>query len=217
MTPFTTISGAAVPMLENDINTDQIAPVPTKRSLKPDYRELLFFRARRRDDDTLDPDFVLNRPQFAEPRILVAGHNFGCGSSREAAVWALVAVGIRCIIARSLADLYRENCLQNGVLPIELPMEAAVAFEARVLASDGAEPFAVDLYSQTISGPGGAPIPFEIAAADRIRLLEGLDDIGLTLKHQQDIAAWETRTRAASPWLQSAIRWEPAEVQENVL
>jgi len=118
MQPFISHTGVAVPLLKDDINTDQIAPVQAMRSLKPDYKALLFMRARRRDDGSANPDFVLNKPQFANPGILVTGHNFGAGSSREAAVWGMLANGIRVIVAKSFADIYRENCLQNGLLPV---------------------------------------------------------------------------------------------------
>ena len=161
-------------------------------------------RARRRDDGSEDPDFVLNKPQFRQPGILVTGHNFGAGSSREAAVWGMLANNIRVIVARSFADIYRENCLQNGLLPVVLAAETADAFEQRVVAVNGAAPFTVDLQSQRISGPGGPDIAFDIPAADRMRLLEGLDDIGLTLKHADEIVAWERRIAADQPWLQSA-------------
>src|SRR5262249_5846517 len=107
MQPFTTHTGIAVPLLKDDVNTDQIAPVQSMRNLKPDYKALLFMRARRRDDGSEDPDFVLNRPQFRQPGILVTGHNFGTGSSREAAVWGMLANNIRVIVARSFADIYR--------------------------------------------------------------------------------------------------------------
>ncbi len=205
MQPFRAHTGIAMPLLRDDVNTDEIAPLQMARSLRPDYAELLFRRTRERPDGSLDPNFVLNRPQFRNPGILVTGHNFGCGSSRESAVWGMLAVGIRCIVARSFADIYRENCLQNGLLPIELPPAQADAFEARVVAADGAVPFTVDLEAQCISGPGGAAIGFEIAAADRIRLLEGLDEIGMTLKHDAEIAAWEERMRGARPWWQTAV------------
>jgi 3-isopropylmalate/(R)-2-methylmalate dehydratase small subunit len=204
MQPFTTHTGIAVALLGDDINTDQIAPVQAMRQLKPDYKALLFMRARRRDDGSEDPDFVLNQPQFRHPGILVTGHNFGAGSSREAAVWGMLANGIRVIVARSFADIYRENCLQNGVLPIVLAPAQAQAFEARVVAADGAAPFTVDLVRQHISGPGGPDIAFDIPPADRMRLIEGLDDIGLTLKHTDEIANWERRTATARPWLQMA-------------
>jgi 3-isopropylmalate dehydratase small subunit len=161
-------------------------------------------RARRRPDGSLDPDFVLNKPQFRRPAILVAGRNFGCGSSRESAVWAMLAVGIRCIVAKTFADIYRENCLQNGVLPVELGDADADALFRRVVAADGAVYFTADLETQRISGPGGPDIVFEISAADRLRLLEGLDDIGLTLKHEAEIAAFEARVRGERPWQQTA-------------
>ena len=204
MEKFTTHTGIAVPFLKDDVNTDQIAPVQAMRNLKPDYKALLFMRARRRDDGTEDPDFVLNKPQFVKPGILVTGHNFGAGSSRESAVWGMLANGIRVIVAKSFADIYRENCLQNGLLPVVLGPADADAFEQRAIAANGAAPFTVDLETQTISGPGGPDITFEIAAADRTRLLEGLDDIGLTLKHTDEIVAFEKRMAAAQPWLQTA-------------
>jgi 3-isopropylmalate/(R)-2-methylmalate dehydratase small subunit len=197
MQPFTTITGAAVPLLMDDVNTDQIAPQQMDRSLNPDYRAMLFRRQRQ------DEDFILNRPQYAKAAIVVSGKNFGCGSARETAVWALMAWGIRCIVAKSFADIFRENCLQNGVLPVELAAPEHDALAARVVAADGAAPFTVDLAARRVQGPGGAEIAFEIAPADRMRLLEGLDDIGLTLKHGDEIAAWEKRTAAAQPWLQS--------------
>jgi 3-isopropylmalate dehydratase small subunit len=118
-------------------------------------KALLFMRARRRDDGSEDPSFVLNKPRFRNPGILVTGHNFGAGSSREAAVWGMFANDIRVIVARSFADIYRENCLQNGLLPVMLAAEDAQAFEQRVIAVDGAVPFTVDLNAQRISGPGG--------------------------------------------------------------
>jgi 3-isopropylmalate/(R)-2-methylmalate dehydratase small subunit len=205
MDRFTTLTGIAAPLLDDDINTDQIAPLQMQRSMEPDYGWLLFGRQRRRPDGSEIADFVLNRPQFRNPAILVAGRNFGCGSSREGAVWALRAIGISCVIARSMADIFRENILQNGMLPVELRPEDAEPFTARVVAADGAAPFTVDLDTQTISGPGGPNIGFDISASDRMRLSEGLDDIGLTLKCSGDIVAWETRTAAARPWLQQAV------------
>ena len=199
MQPFTRHSGIAVPLLKDDINTDQVAPVQAMRALKPDYKALLFMRSRAED-----PDFVLNQPQFREPGILVAGHNFGAGSSREAAVWGMLANNIRVIVARSFADIYRENCLQNGLLPVVLAAQDTDAFEQRVLAANGSAPFMVDLETQRISGPGGSDIAFDMPAADRMRLLEGLDDIGLTLKHRNEIVDWEKRMAGSQPWLQVA-------------
>jgi 3-isopropylmalate dehydratase small subunit len=204
MQPFSSHAAVAAPMLKDDINTDQIAPIMNTRSLKDDYKAMLFHRARRREDGSEDPDFVLNKPQFRNAGILVTGNNFGAGSSRESAVWSMTANNIRVIVAKSFADIYRENCLQNGVLPIVLAPDEADAFAARIVAVDGAAPFTVDLETQRISGPGGGDVAFEIAPADRMRLLEGLDDIGLTLKHMGDIESWEKRAAAAQPWLQTA-------------
>jgi 3-isopropylmalate dehydratase small subunit len=201
MQPFTTLTGIAVPLLQDDINTDQITPI--NRSMNPDWAKLLFANARKLTDGSDDPDFPLNKPQFRRPSILVTGRNFGCGSSREGAVWAMIATGIRCIVARSFADIYRENCLQNGLLPVELKPADSAALEARVSAADGAAPFTVDLPAQRISGPGGPDLAFEMLPADRMRLIEGLDDIGLTLKHAPDIAAWEKRMAGEFPWLQT--------------
>ncbi len=199
MQPFTTHTGIAVPLLRDDVNTDEVSPVQAMRDMNPDYKKLLFMRRRAEQ-----PDFVLNQPQFANPGILVTGHNFGAGSSREAAVWGMLANNIRVIVAKSFADIYRENCLQNGLLPVVLAPADADAFIARVVAVNGSAPFTVDLPSQRISGPGGPDISFEVPAADRMRLLEGLDDIGLTLKHTDAITAWENRTVASQPWLQQA-------------
>ena len=199
MQPFSSHTGIAVPLLVDDLNTDQIAPVQAMRDLKPDYKKLLFMRSRGEN-----PDFVLNQPQFQNPGILVSGNNFGAGSSREAAVWGMLANNIRVIVAKSFADIYRENCLQNGLLPVVLGPDQADAFIARVVAVNGAAPFTVDLKTQTITGPGGPDITFDISPADRMRLLEGLDDIGLTLKHTDDIVDFEKHLAATQPWLQQA-------------
>ncbi len=200
MQPFVSHTGIAVPLLVDDLNTDQIAPVAAMREMKPNYKKLLFMRSRAEN-----PDFVLNQPQFKNPGMLVSGNNFGAGSSREAAVWGMLANDIRVIVAKSFADIYRENCLQNGLLPVVLPAAETDAFIARVVAVNGSAPFTVDLRTQRISGPGGPDIAFDIPAADRTRLLEGLDDIGLTLKHTDEIVAWEKRMADEQPWLQAAI------------
>lgn len=204
MQPFTRHTGIAAPLLQDDINTDQIAPILRSGSLKEDYKAMLFMRARLREDGSEDPNFVLNKPQFRNTGILVTGHNFGAGSSRESAVWSMVANNIRVIVARSFAEIYRENCLQNGVLPVVLDAPEMDAFAARVIAVNGEAPFTVDLVSQHISGPQGPDIAFAIAAADRMRLLEGLDEIGLTLKHMDEIVDWEKQAAVSQPWLQRA-------------
>jgi 3-isopropylmalate/(R)-2-methylmalate dehydratase small subunit len=203
MQPFTRLTGIAAPLLRDDINTDQIAPVLPLRILEPDYAAQLFVRWRYRPDGTRDPDFVLNRPQYQGARILVAGSNFGCGSARESAVWALAGFGIRAIVARSFADLLRGNCIANGVLPVVLAPAQQAAFEAQVTTVCGSASFCVDLVDQQIRSPDGTAYPFAIDAGERTALLEGLDDIGLSLKHTDAIATWEERTREAQPWLQS--------------
>ena len=150
MQPFTTLTGIAVPLLQDDINTDQITPI--NRSINPDWAALLFANARKWPDGSADPDFPLNKPQFRAPAILVTGRNFGCGSSREGAVWAMIATGIRCIVARSFADIYRDNCLKNGLLPVVLAPDDQAPFEALVTALDGRAPLTVDLRTQRIEG-----------------------------------------------------------------
>lgn len=202
MEPFRTLTGAAAPFLENDVNTDQISPAASLHSLDPDYGAMLFGRWRYLADGKENPDFVLNRPPFRSAKILVTGDNFGCGSSRESAVWAMTGFGISCIVARGFADIYRENCLRNGVLPIVFAEGQAAEFEALVVETDGAAPFTVDLETQTIACPNGAAIGFDIAPAERDALLKGLDDIGLTLEHAAEIAAWERRARQERPWFQ---------------
>jgi 3-isopropylmalate dehydratase small subunit len=196
--PFVRVRGVAAPLLDDDVNTDQIAPATS--DFAPDYAALLFARRRK------EPGFVLEREPFRDARILVAGANFGCGSSRESAVWALAAFGIRCVVARSFADIFRENCLKNGVLPVTLDAPLADAFVAQVVADDGAGTFAADLETQTIAGPDGTVYRFAIPAADREALLRGLDDIGLTLEHREEIERWEARMRTEQPWTQQIGR-----------
>jgi 3-isopropylmalate/(R)-2-methylmalate dehydratase small subunit len=204
MKAFTSVTGVAIPFLEDDVNTDQIAPVAGGTRLHENYAETLFRNRRRFDNGAQDPDFVFNTPHFRSGVMLVSGRNFGCGSSRESAVWAFQAIGISCIVARSFADIYRENCLQNGVLPIVLNDADADRLDAAVVAVNGAAPFTVDLVARAITGPGGFHLAFEIPEADRTRLLEGLDDIGLTLKHRAEIEAFEEAIARARPWSQKA-------------
>ena len=204
MQPFSSHTGIAAPLLVDDMNTDQIAPFLPSRSLKDDYKVMLFNRQRFRVDGSEIESFVLNKPQFRNAGILVTGDNFGAGSSRESAVWSMLANNIRVIVAKSFADIYRENCLQNGLLPIVLDAHIADAFIARVVAVDGKAPFTVDLVTQRIAGPGGPDVAFDIPGAERTRLLEGLDDIGMTMKHVDEIVSWERQASKTQPWLQQA-------------
>lgn len=205
MEPFISLTGVAAPLLQNDINTDQIAPAGGHGG-DADHGRSLFSTQRFRDDGSEDPEFVLNQPQYREAKILVAGENFACGSSRESAVWALAGFGITCIVAISFADIFRENCLRNGVLTVVLPEDQHRSFSALVEETAGRSPFTADLNKQTLTCPEGQEFPFEIAAAERHALLNGLDDIGLTLEHEADIAAWEKHWAEKRPWLQTSER-----------
>ena len=206
MQPFTTLAGIAAPLLRDDVNTDQICPVLPLRVLDPDYAAQLFTRWRRNSDGSENADFVLNQPRFRQARILIAGRNFGSGSARESAAWAIAGFGIRCIIARSFGELFRGNCIRNGILPIALPDDAMNALKASVLTTDGAAPFAIDLAAQCITCPGGDLLEFQVDPADRAMLLQGLDEIGLTLQNASDIDAWEQRCHDRQPWLQTLTR-----------
>lgn len=202
MEPFRTVTGPAAPLPLDDINTDQIIPSAWLRKMDADLGEGLLAYMRRRPDGTRIENFVLEKPQFRQARILVVGANFGCGSSREHAAWAMTAFGIRCVVARSHAEFFRENCLKNGILPIMLSPPEMDEFLSRVVEVDGREPFTVDLEALEVRGPGGYVRPFKIEAHERIALLEGLDDVGLTMKHAEDIAAWEAGMATERPFLQ---------------
>jgi 3-isopropylmalate dehydratase small subunit len=205
MEPFRTLHGIAAPLLLDDVDTDAIAPASKdSRRLDPDYAAMFFARKRRRADGSENPAFVLNRGPFRHAQILVTGNRFGCGSARETAVWSLTAFGIRCIIARSFAEMYRDNCLRNGVLPIVLDAGDRGAFEADVVATDGTAPYTVDLQAQVVVTPGGRRFTFALDPVDRLALLEGTDPIALTLRSEPAIAAWEARVLAQQPWLQRA-------------
>ena len=155
-----THTGIAAPLLVDDMNTDQIAPFLPSRNLKDDYKVMLFHRQRFREDGSEIADFVLNKPQFRNAGILVTGHNFGAGSSRESAVWSMLANNIRVIVAKSFADIYRENCLQNGLLPIVLDADSRRCIYRPRRRGRRRRPFTVDLVTQRITGPGGPDIGF---------------------------------------------------------
>jgi 3-isopropylmalate/(R)-2-methylmalate dehydratase small subunit len=203
--PFRILTGIAAALPLDDVNTDQIIPSAWLKDMNADLAQGLLAYMRQRPDGSRNTDFVLERPQYGQARILVTGSNFGCGSSREHAVWALRAFGIRCVIARSHAEFFRENCLKNGVLPVALDERQMSALVQQVTQADGREPFTVDLESCEIRGPGGTLCRFEIAAHEREALLEGLDDIGLTLRHLDAIRAWETRIALERPFMQASI------------
>jgi len=194
MEPFTTLSALAVPLDLPNLDTDQIIPARFLwRSRASGYGELLF-------NDLRSPDFVLDLPAFAGARILVAERNFGCGSSREQAVWALHDAGFRAVIAPSFGDIFYNNCCKQGLLPVTLPEAEVAALRAAILKAPG-ESTTVDLEQLTVSAPGGWHSSFEISAFRRKQLLEGLDEIAYTLGHAAQIAAFEARYEQALPWL----------------
>ena len=201
MQPFTTLTGIAAPLPMINVDTDMIIPKQFLKTIKRSgLGKSLFFEMRYDDAGNEIEDFVLNRPAFRNAGILIAGENFGCGSSREHAPWALLDFGIRCVIAPSFADIFFNNCFKNGILPIVLPREQTEAIMA--LAERGANAtFSVDLERQEIALPDGCIIPFEVDAFRKACLLGGLDDIGLTLRKVDKIAAFETRQLSDRPWL----------------
>ncbi len=199
------VTGAAAPLLLDDVNTDQIIPSAYLKDLNADLADGFLAYMRRAPDGTHNSGFVLEKPQFAGAPILVTGANFGCGSSREHAVWAMRAFGVRCVIGPSPAEFFRDNCLKNGVLPVVLEPAPMKALLDHVVAVDGREAFTVDLEACVIRGPDGFSLSFDIAGGERESLLEGLDDIGLTLKALPAIEAWERRMAQERPLLQRAI------------
>jgi 3-isopropylmalate/(R)-2-methylmalate dehydratase small subunit len=201
MDKFTTLTGVAAPLPMINVDTDKIIP---KQHLKTIARtglgKALFEELRYRDDGSENPDFVLNQPAYRQSKILVAGENFGCGSSREHAPWALMDFGIRCVIASSFADIFYNNSFKNGMLLITLP--PAIVDELMDDAKKGANArLSIDLASQTIERPDGEKISFELDPHLKDCLLNGLDDIGLTLKKESAIASFEVKRRLSQPWL----------------
>jgi 3-isopropylmalate/(R)-2-methylmalate dehydratase small subunit len=202
MEPFITLNGVAASLPQDDIDTDQILPTPWLRDPNADLAKGLFGYLRRAPAGQAQSDFVLEQGPYRQARILVCGSNFGCGSSREHAVWAIKAFGIRCLIAASFADVFRENCLRNGVLAIRLPAESVNALHQETVRVAGSAPFEISLVEQRIVCPGGRVLDFEINNHEREALMLGLDDIGLTERHLEDIAQWERASRRTLPLLQ---------------
>jgi 3-isopropylmalate/(R)-2-methylmalate dehydratase small subunit len=203
MQPFTELHAKAAPLDLANLDTDQIIP---KQFLKTVEREGLgkglFYDLRFDAAGRPRQDFVLNDPRYAGAGVLIAGDNFGCGSSREHAPWALLDYGVRCVIAPSFADIFYGNCFQNGLLPIALP-ETAVR-ELMAEARGGNHVFAVDLATQTVTAPSGKSFRFDIDPARKEKLLKGLDSIGETLQRAGDIDVYEMRQALAQPWLERA-------------
>ena len=204
MEKFTNLTGVAAPMPMRNVDTDMIIPKQFLKTIKrTGLGKNLFDEMRYTPDGKEIPGFVLNKPAYRSAKILVAGDNFGCGSSREHAPWALLDFGIRCVISTSFADIFYNNCFKNGVLPIKMPKEII----AKLMddASRGSNAIIeVDLEKQEIKGPDGGTVHFEIDAFRKKCLIEGLDDIGLTLEKKADIDSFENRQKDSQPWLHTA-------------
>ena len=200
MQSFTVLTGIAAPLLRPNIDTGTIIASRFMRSRSIDLGEKLFSDWRYKLDGSVNSDFVLNQPRFRDSKILLAGLNFGCGSSREAAVKALLRFGIRCVIAPSFGEIFFDNACQNGLLPVVLPEAAAQALANAV--AGAAEPvLTVDLDACTITAPGGQLTGFVLAADRRAALLDGLDETSLILRYEAEIDRFRAADAQARPWL----------------
>ena len=199
MEPFRTLASRAVALDHDNIDTDVITPMRRIMEGMDSMIAHAFEPLRFLPDGAPDPAFPFNEPARRGAQILIAGRNFGCGSSRETAVWAIAGLGIRCVVASSFGDIFFANCFKNGLLPIVVG--EAEARRLMELADDATALFTVDLEAREIRPPRGAPIPFAISAVRREALLGGLDEIGLTLRREKAIDEFVTRDRAARPWI----------------
>jgi 3-isopropylmalate/(R)-2-methylmalate dehydratase small subunit len=201
MQKFTTLRGSAAPLPMINVDTDMIIPKQFLKTIKrTGLGKNLFDELRYEMDGKEKPDFVLNQPAYRKAQILVAGENFGCGSSREHAPWALLDFGIRCIIAPSFADIFYNNCFKNGILPIKFPQSEVDKLMDDARRGSNAI-ITIDLAKQEITGPDGGHLHFEVDAFRKHCLLNGLDDIGLTLEKAASIDSFEVRDRMARPWM----------------
>lgn len=203
MQKFTTLTATAAPLPLDNVDTDKIIPARFLRSIKRTGFGVHLFDTLRYDPEGKErPEFVLNQEPYRHAQILIAGDNFGCGSSREHAPWALLDFGIRCVIAESFGDIFYNNCFKNGLLPVRLPRETCQQLmdDARLGANAR---LTVDLERQVVVRPNGQEIAFEVEPLRRHLMLEGLDDIGQTLKHVSSIDKYEKHRRESLPWLPS--------------
>ena len=202
MQAFTVLEGVAAPLLRANINTDIIIRIERLRDLEmADLGRYAFESWRYRRDGSEEPGFVLNKTAYREARIMLAGDNFACGSSREAAVWALQSFGIRCVIAPSFGPIFYNNCFQNGVLPVVVPAKVVEDLASEVEATQGKGKVGVDLKRCVVVSPSGKETPFAIDALLREGMLKGLDQIELTRAREPQIAAFQARDRERHPWL----------------
>ncbi|MDP6345554.1 MAG: 3-isopropylmalate dehydratase small subunit [Alphaproteobacteria bacterium] len=201
MEKFSKVTGVAAPIRSINVDTDKIIPKQFLKTIKREGLGQYLFNDLRYDESGAEvPDFVLNQPAYREAKILVAGDNFGCGSSREHAPWAIMDFGIRCVISTSFADIFYNNCFKNGILPIQVtPEQLEMLFDDAERGANAT--ISVDLEAQEIRGPDGGVVSFEIDPFRKHCLLEGLDDIGLTLQRKGSIDDYEDRQKLAQPWL----------------
>ena len=201
MDKFTTLDGVAVPLKMINVDTDMIIPKQYLKTIKrTGLGKGLFSELRYKDDGSENPDFVLNKPAYRKAKILVVDDNFGCGSSREHAPWALLDFGIRCVISTSFGDIFYNNCFKNGILPIRVtPEQLEKLFDDAERGANAT--LSIDLEKQEIRGPDGGLIKFEVEAFRKHCLLNGLDDIGLTLQKKPAIESYESKLKAARPWI----------------
>jgi len=198
MDKFTQVTGVAAPLPIINVDTDMIVPQQFLKTIKRTGLGVhAFYNIRYESDGSEKADFVLNKPTYRNAQILIAGDNFGCGSSREHAPWALLDFGIRCVIAPSFADIFFSNCFKNGILPITLPQDVVDGLMAKADGSD----FTIDLENLVITTPDGETISFEVDEFRQHCLINGLDDIGLTLQKTDKISAFEEKQRLSQPWL----------------
>ncbi len=195
MQPFTTLTSTPAPLKVVNVDTDMIIPKQYLKTIKrTGLGTALFSEMRYKEDGSENPDFVLNQPAYSKAQILVAGDNFGCGSSREHAPWALLDFGIRCVISTSFADIFYNNCFKNGILPIKVtPEQLDALFDDAERGSNAT--LTIDLENQTIKGPDGGEIRFELDPFRKHCLLNGLDDIGLTMEKGAKIDAYEDKLK----------------------
>ena len=201
MEKFTKLTSVAAPLPIINVDTDMIVPKDYLKTIKrTGLGKGLFAEMRFDQDGSENPEFVLNKPQYRDANILVAGDNFGCGSSREHAPWALLDFGIRCVISTSFADIFYNNCFKNGILPVIVSAEDLEKLMDDAERGSNAT-LTVDLESQTVTGPDGGTVQFEIDPARKHRLLHGIDDIGETLQQAPAIDAYEEKVAASHPWV----------------
>ena len=204
--PFNKVTAVAAPIMRSNIDTDVIIRIErlVGNSVRGSLGQWAFGSLRYLPDGSENPDFILNREPYRSAEILVTGPNFGCGSSREGAVWALAEMGIRAIIGSGFGDIFFANCFQNGILPVVVDKDIVDSLAAEIEATQGAGRVSIDLEAQTIVSPSGRQHRFDIDPRRREGLLQGLDEVALTLKRDEEIKTFQAADRAARPWIHFA-------------